>query len=133
MNIANFLARSARAYPERCAIALGETAWLNYGDLMQRVAIMASAFRNSLRLVPGDCVAMAMGNCPQYIEIWYAAWYAGLTVVPMNAKLHPKEFEFILQHSGARVCFASSELTHAMEALRADLPVLGRVIEVGSP
>jgi long-chain acyl-CoA synthetase len=132
MNIASFLARSARAHPDRCAIALGDAAWLNYGDLMKRVAIMASAFRNTLRLVPGDCVAMAMGNCPQYIEIWYAAWYAGLTVVPMNAKLHPRECEYILQNSVTKVCFASGDLAQSLEALRGSIPALERVIEVGS-
>ena len=133
MNIATFLARSARTFPDRPAVSVGKSEWINYRGLMRRVAAMAAGFRNSLGLVPGDCVALAMGNCPQYVEIWYAAWYAGLTTVPMNAKLHPKELEFILQNAGARVCFASSDLAQPVEVLRAGLPMLGRVIEVGSP
>ena len=133
MNLATFLARSARTFPDRPAVSVGDSVWINYGDLMSRVAAMAAGFRHSLGLVPGDCVALAMGNCPQYVEIWYAAWYAGLTAVPMNAKLHPKEFDFILQNSGAKVCFASSDLAHAVAALRVDLPALERVIEVASP
>jgi long-chain acyl-CoA synthetase len=74
-----------------------------------------------------------MGNCPQYVELWYAAWYAGLIAVPMNAKLHPKELEFILQDSGARVCFVSFDLAQPLEALRGNLSPLERVIEVASP
>jgi long-chain acyl-CoA synthetase len=132
MNLANFLARSARTFPDSPAVSLGESVWITYGDLMRRVAAMAAALRHSLGLAHGDCVALAMGNCPQYVEIWYAAWYAGLTTVPMNAKLHPKELEFILQDSGARVCFASPDLALPVEALRGNLPLLERVIEVGS-
>ena len=133
MNLANFLARSARTYPDRPAVSRGESVWIKYGDLMRRVAAMAAGFRDTLGLLPGDRVALVMGNCPQYVEIWYAAWYAGLTTVPMNAKLHPKELEFILDDSGARVCFASPDLAHPVEALRVDLPSLDRVIEVASP
>ena len=132
MNIASFLVRTAQTYPDRSAVALGDRTWIDYGALMRRVAVMAFAFRNSLRLVPGDCVAMALGNCPQYVEIWYAAWYAGLIVVPMNAKLHPRECEYILQNSVAKVCFASGDLAQSLEALRANVPALERVIEVGS-
>jgi long-chain acyl-CoA synthetase len=132
MNLATFLVRSARTFPDNPAVSLGENVWIRYGELMRRVAAMAAGFRHSLGLVPGDCIALAMGNCPQYVEIWYAAWYAGLTTVPMNAKLHPKEIEFILQNSGARVCFASSDLARPVEASRGNLPVLERVIEVGS-
>jgi long-chain acyl-CoA synthetase len=132
MNLANFLTRSARTFPDNPAVSLGESVWIKYGDLMRRVVAMAAGFRNALGLVPGDCVALAMGNCPQYVEIWYAAWYAGLTTVPMNAKLHPKELEYILQNSGARVCFASSDLARPVEALRGNLPALERVIEVAS-
>ncbi|MEO8007213.1 MAG: AMP-binding protein [Betaproteobacteria bacterium] len=132
MNLATFLARSARTFPDRPAVSLGESIWIRYGELMRRVAAMAAGFRNSLGLVPGDCVALAMGNCPQYVEIWYAAWYAGLTTVPMNAKLHPKELGFILDNCAARVCFASPELAQPVEALRGNLPALERVIEVAS-
>ena len=132
MNLANFLVRSARTFPDNPAVSVGENVWIRYGELMRRVAAMAAGFRHSLGLVPGDCIALAMGNCPQYVEIWYAAWYAGLITVPMNAKLHPKEIEFILHDSGARVCFASFDLARSVEASRGNLPALERVIEVGS-
>ncbi len=132
MNLANFLARSARTFPDNPAVSLGESVWIRYGELMRRVAAMAAGFRNVLGLVPGDCVALAMGNCPQYVEIWYAAWYAGLTTVPMNAKLHPKEIGFILDNSATRVCFASPDLAQPVDALRGNLPALERVIEVAS-
>ncbi len=62
------------------------------------------------RLAPGDRVALAMKNCPQYYEVLFACWHAGLTAVPMNAKLHPKEFEYILGNAGAKLCVATPDL-----------------------
>ncbi len=46
-----------------------------------------------------------MKNCPQYWELIFACWHAGLTAVPMNAKLHAKEFEYIVGNCGAKACF----------------------------
>jgi long-chain acyl-CoA synthetase len=57
-----------------------------------------------------DRVALAMKNCPEYYEILFACWHAGLTPVPMNAKLHAKEFAYIVENSGAKACFVSPEL-----------------------
>ena len=63
-----------------------------------------------LNLSPGDRVAIAMKNCPEYIEVLFAIWHAGCAAVPMNAKLHEKEFSFMLEHSGAKVCFVTKDL-----------------------
>jgi long-chain acyl-CoA synthetase len=51
-----------------------------------------------------------MPNHPEYLVVRYAAWYAGLSVVPINAKLHVREINYMLQHSGSKVCFVSSSL-----------------------
>ena len=66
--------------------------------------------KSKFGLSPGDRVAIAMKNCPQYFEVLFACWHAGLVAVPMNAKLHPKEFAYILEHSGAKICFRSDEI-----------------------
>lgn len=132
MNIAHLLARAARTFPDNPAVSVGDKVWVRYGPLMQRASAMAGSLRERLGLKPGDRLAMAMGNCPEYVETWYAAWIAGLATVPMNAKLHPRELEYILENSGARVCFTTPDLTEAVAALQPSLPDLARVIEVGS-
>lgn len=132
MNVATLLARSARIFPDQPAIALGERVWVTYGALMQRVAATAAAMRDVLGLAPGDRVAVAMANRPEYLEVLYAAWHAGLIAVPMNAKLHPREFEYILAQSEARACFVSPELSAAVSPLRSTVASLQRVIEAGS-
>ncbi|HYC22248.1 MAG TPA: AMP-binding protein, partial [Candidatus Bathyarchaeia archaeon] len=110
MNLAHLLLRSARRLPEQPALAVGRTPVATYGELAARVARLSASLRNKFNLAAGDRVALAMKNCPEYYEILFACWHAGLTAVPMNAKLHPKEFAYILENSGAKLCFTSPEL-----------------------
>ena len=53
-------------------------------------------------LRPGDRVLLFMRNHPRYLELMWAAWWAGLVVVPVNAKLHVREAEWIVADAGAR-------------------------------
>jgi long-chain acyl-CoA synthetase len=110
MNLVQFLHASARRLPGAPAIALGTRTVATYGQLASAAARRAAGMRARHRLAPGDRVALAMKNCPEYYEALFACWHAGLTAVPMNAKLHPKEFEYILGDSGAKLCVATPDL-----------------------
>ena len=105
MNIVQLLLQSARRLPDRPALAVGERAYCSYAGLSDRVSRLAAGMTSKLNLRPGDRVAFALKNCPQYWELMFACWHAGLTAVPMNAKLHAKEFEYIVGNCGARASF----------------------------
>jgi long-chain acyl-CoA synthetase len=132
MNVANLLARSARAFPDSPAVSLGDRPWASYTQLMMRVAAIAAGLRGELKLAPGDRVALAMANRPEYLEVLYAAWHSGLVAVPVNARLHPREIEYILDHSGARACFVSPDLAASIEPMRESVRSLERVVSTGS-
>jgi long-chain acyl-CoA synthetase len=110
MNLAHLLLRSARLRPDSPAIALGQRPVVSYGELADRVARLAHGFSGKLGLQRGERVAIAMKNCPEYLEVLFACWHAGLVAVPMNAKLHAKEFAYILENSGAKACFVTPDL-----------------------
>lgn len=128
MNIAAHLARAGRFAAERPALALGAGTLFTYGELAERTARLAGSLRQ--RLEPGEPVALAMTNCPEYLEILYACWHAGLIAVPVNAKLHLNELAYILSDCEARTCFASPALVTGLSGLRGG--ALRDVIEVGS-
>jgi len=107
MNLALWLERAGLSHPNLPAVGLGSHVVRNYGELAGRAARLAGALLGRSRLEPGDRVAIAAGNSIDYLEILYAAWHAGLVAVPANAKLHGAELGYILEHSGAKVCFAS--------------------------
>ncbi len=130
-NLAQLLLRSAHAYPALPALARGERVVCSYAELAARVARLAAGLAR--RLAPNERVALVMQNCPQYVELLFACWHAGLCAVPINAKLHPRELEFILQNSGARLCCASGGLYDAVAPLAARVACLEEVIDADGP
>ncbi|GAC1623475.1 MAG: long-chain fatty acid--CoA ligase [Nevskia sp.] len=124
MNTAQLLVRAARSAGARPALYHGETLLCDYRELALRVARIAAHLSGPLRLAPGERVAMFMRNVPEYLECLYATWHAGLVVVPINAKLHPREAEFILRDSGAAALFCSDDLLPGLAPLLAGLPAL---------
>jgi long-chain acyl-CoA synthetase len=109
MNLALWLERAGLSDGNRTALAVGKRALRTYGETAGRVARLAGAMR-AFGLQPGDRVAIFAKNCPDYVEVLYAIWHAGLAAVPANAKLHGAELGYIVEQSGARICFASEGL-----------------------
>ncbi|WP_373086577.1 AMP-binding protein [Sneathiella sp.] len=110
MNISAFLPGVAKIYGERPAVSLGTKLLYTYREFSERVIGLAGALRGELNLEQGDRVGLAMTNTPQYLELLVACWHAGLCAVPMNSKLHPKEFSYILENAGVKVCFVTGNL-----------------------
>lgn len=126
MNIAQLLRRTAMVWPERPAILLGRRLVFNYRALADRAARIGGSFRDTIGLLPGDRIALFMTNCPEYLEILYAAWWAGLVVVPVNAKLHPRELAYVLENSGAACLVVSADLAEET------IPLIGQVASLKS-
>jgi acyl-CoA synthetase (AMP-forming)/AMP-acid ligase II len=130
MNIAHLLLGSAQQYRDHTALARGFEAYLSYRDLWRKVSVMSQHLRGASGLRKGDRVAFAMTNCVEAIEVMYAIWHAGLCAVPMNAKLHAKEFAFILDNSGARLCFVTPDLAETIAQAAREVPALGEIVDV---
>ena len=130
MNLASLLRHASLTYGDRPAISVGTKVHQSYGELADRVPRLASGLANKLELKHGERVALVMKNCAAYFEAMFACWHAGLTVVPINAKLHPRELAFIISNSGSAACFATAELADAIEGVRDELPELRQLVSV---
>ncbi len=104
MNLADSLARTAAAHPDRVAIRLGEET-LSYRDLDDASARVAGllAARN---VGPGDPVGIMLPNVPQFAVGYFGVLRTGGVVVPMNPLLKAREVAYYLGDSGASVIFA---------------------------
>ena len=129
MNIASWLSRAGLSHPGLAAVGQGPRVAQTYGDLAGRAARLASALQR-LGLKPGDRVAIIAKNCVEYVETIFGIWHGGFAAVPANAKLHGRELGYILEHSGARVCFATPALDS--EVAPHAPPSLERLIVIGS-
>jgi long-chain acyl-CoA synthetase len=133
LNLAHLLQRMARQFPKRAAIFHGAQAVATYAQWAQRCAHLAQQFQNA-GLQPGDRVAIFMHNHPRYLEVLFGAWWAGLAVVPINAKLHVREAQWIIENAQASLAFVTSDvMTDVSTDTRQQLTGLQRVIDVDSP
>jgi long-chain acyl-CoA synthetase len=114
VNLARFLERSGRSAPHDPAIFVGDAVHTRYGELARRAASFATALRTDFGLEPGSRIGLAMPNRPEFLEVLYGTWWAGCAVVPIDARLHPLEQAYILNDSGALICFASSGLAGSL-------------------
>ena len=108
MNLAHWLQRTARIHPQRPAIAVGDAVWLDYAAFAERAARTA-CWLQAQGLGAGDRVALFMPNRREYLPLLWGAWWLGAVVVPINAKLHPRETAWIAAHSGCGIIFADAE------------------------
>lgn len=130
INIAAYLANAAKAFAERPAISIGDQTKYNYGQLYGRVIKLAAGLRAIPGVALGDRVALLMSNRPQYIELFYAIWHAGLCAVPINSKLHPKEVGYILDDCGVKICCVTDDIAQTMSGVVDDAGSIQRLINV---
>jgi long-chain acyl-CoA synthetase len=110
MNLALLLSNSAKSFPERPAVSVGDRRLYDYGAYGSLSARIAGGLIDRLGLRPNDRVALAMTNNAEYLAILFAIWRAGLVAVPTNAKLHSRELAYIMTDCGARVCLATADV-----------------------
>ncbi|WP_416349361.1 AMP-binding protein [Pararhodobacter sp.] len=123
MNLAGFLTASARTHGDKPAVIIGQSCYLDYATLARQVAGLGGALL-AQGLTKGDRVLLAMSNNPDYLTILFACWQAGLTAVPVNAKLHPREIGYIAQDSASKIVFASPDLADGIAHELPDLPLI---------
>ncbi|MCL4746174.1 MAG: AMP-binding protein [Burkholderiaceae bacterium] len=96
--------------------------------LQRSAACIGAALRARNGLARGERGALFAANTPAYLEALFAIFWAGLAAVPINAKLHAREAQFIVEDSGATLCLVDEEHGGALGAALADRTL----IEFGS-
>ena len=126
MSLAHLLIRQARRQPHGDAILHGERVHASHRQWAARSAGLAERLR-AAGLQPGERVLLFAHNHPRYLEVLWGLWWAGLVAVPVNAKLHPREVEWIAAHCGARWAFVTADV--------ADTPLAGvqQQVDLDSP
>jgi len=120
--------RAVKVAPDRPAIGYGDSVVLSFAGLSDQATRLAGFLTAHLGLVSGDRVAIIASNCPEFIVTLAACWRAGLVPVPMNAKLHAREYAWMLDHSGAKVVVTTPDLATTTGEAAGDI----RVLEIGT-
>jgi long-chain acyl-CoA synthetase len=126
MNLAALLFDVARRLPDQPAVSDERRSW-NYREFALRVAHLAGGLK-ARGLAPGDRVLLSLENCGEFFELLFGCWAAGLCAVPANARLHPREVEYLAENSDARLLVATPGLAEALGPLARAIDSLDAVI-----
>src|ERR1700761_6315637 len=115
-----FARRARRLYGEREAVVDG-TLRLTYAQFLERCDRWSSALQ-ALGVRQGDRVAYIAPNTHAHLEGYYAVPQIGAILVPINYRLIPDDFEYIINHCGAKVVCAHADYLEAVNDIRGRLP-----------
>ena len=130
MNIAEWLAATARLRPEAPALLTGFDLDADYRTFARRAAAIGAALARDHQVAPGDSVALFASNCTQYLECLYGIWWMGAVAIPINAKLHGREAAWICSDAGAKLAFVSDDTIEALTEARSDLPASMKLLSL---
>ncbi len=116
----------ARVSPDAPFATMGSHT-LSFREADRRANQLAHALAGA-GLEKGDRFAILAKNCIEYALLYYAASKAGVVPVPMNYRLAPPEWAYILGDAGARLVLARGGLADALATVRNDLPGVERYV-----
>ena len=100
---------------------------ITYGMLEDRVNRLANTLLG-LGLKKGGRVAVMAENTYKYIEVYFGAAKAGLSVTPLNFRLSDKELTHIINNSEATVLFAGDGQEERVAAFKGSLTGINHYI-----
>ncbi|MBV9586772.1 MAG: AMP-binding protein, partial [Alphaproteobacteria bacterium] len=116
----DFARRARRLYGDREAVVDGALR-LSYAQFLERCDRWSSALQ-ALGIRKGDRVSYVAPNTHAHLEAYYAVPQIGAVLVPINYRLLPNDFEYIINHCGARIVCAHSDYIEGFESIRDRLP-----------
>src|SRR6202165_5701266 len=125
-----FARRSRRLYADREAVVDGDLR-LTYGQFFDRCDRWSQVLQQRLGVGHGERVADIAPNTHAQLESFYAVPQLGAVLVPINYRLTADDFEYIINHSGAKVVCAQGDYVDAVEGLRARLPGVEVFVNLG--
>jgi fatty-acyl-CoA synthase len=116
-----FARRARRLYANREAVIDGDLR-LTYTQFFDRCDRWSQVLQQKLGVGHGDRVAYISPNTHSQLESFYAVPQLGAVVVPINYRLTPDDFAYIIGHSGSKVVCAHSDYLEAVDSIRDQLP-----------
>ena len=134
MTIRSYLQKFAEKTPQNVALKCFQGKnWhtCTYADFLSDVRRTAEAYGTTFSLKPREeNVALILPNSPTWMEVYLACSGAGVSVVPIDPKLHNDEVAYILGDSGAAVVTTDRSHLDMMRAIVPSLPSVRAVVLV---
>ncbi|RYL91016.1 long-chain-fatty-acid--CoA ligase [Sporolactobacillus sp. THM7-4] len=129
--IPDLLKRAVKYYPNKLAVIDGEIR-LTYLQLQERVNRL-SWMLTGLGVEKGDRVAYLAPNTLQMLEGMFGVMQIGAVTVPLNTRLIPPDYAYIINNSGAKVLMVDADLVPLIEPVKQELRQVRHFIVLPSP
>lgn len=86
--------------PRRLFAVLADGSRVTYAEQLERSRQVAAGLARA-GLGPGDRVHVQLGNCREFLDVWFATALSAVVLVPTNPQSSDAELSHILEDSGA--------------------------------
>jgi fatty-acyl-CoA synthase len=117
-----FARRARSLYGDREAVVDGNQRW-SYAQFFDRCDRWSGALR-SLGVVPGDRVAYIAPNTHAQLEGFYSVPQLGAVIVPLNYRLLPADWVYMVNHSGSRILCVHADYLDLVDTVRQEMPAV---------
>ncbi len=121
MTTLDFIDRAVDLYDDVTGIVAHDGTEYTYAEVNDRVNRLAHALAET-GVDQGDRVAMLAPNTHYFIEALFATNKLGASYVPLNYRLTPGDYEYILNDCEADTVIADFDYASKVEAIRDDIP-----------
>ena len=130
MRLHDFFDHHVRERPELEFAVMGERT-VTYSEASKQINRLANAFFDA-GIKKGDRAAFLSKNSIEYAFMFYAGARSGVVPVPLNYRLAPHEWAFIINDSQAKMLLASPEYLEAVDGVRNELETVSQYVSVGA-
>src|SRR5690554_5031002 len=126
--LTQFLDRAVSLYGDKEAVVDfdGERVF-TYKQFSGRVHQLSRGLQ-SLGIRKNDKVAYLASNTIEMLEGFYGIYQLGAVMVPLNIRLKPTDYLFILNHSESKILFVDQELYHLITPIKDQLHTVETII-----
>nr|WP_263328581.1 long-chain-fatty-acid--CoA ligase [Neobacillus sp. Marseille-Q6967] len=124
--LTQFLDRAVALYGDKDGVYCDQRVF-TYKELNQRVNQLSHGLK-SLGVKKGDRVAYLAPNTVEMLEGFYGVFQLSAVMVPLNIRLIPEDYLFILNHSESKVLLVDQDLFHLIQPIKNRLTTVEHII-----
>jgi len=129
MRLHDLIEFHGRNEPDAIALRDGERS-MSFAELLTASRSVADALVAS-GLGPGDRYGVLAGNHLEYFACYLGAAMANVVTVPLNPRLAPAEWRYIIDDAGCRLVVVRNELIEPVLTVQEQLPVVETWVAIG--
>lgn len=123
--LTQFLDRAVSLYGSKKAIFADDRTF-TYEELNTRVNQLSYGLKAS-GIQKGDRIAYLAPNSVEMLEGFYGVFQLGGIMVPLNIRLKPEDYLFILNHSESKILFVDQDLYHLILPVKDQLKTVEKI------